>query len=52
MEPAKEHTESILTIPTIPTNKLTCQFCGQKADPYWFKHHHCQTDGEGTDKIK
>ena len=30
MEPAKEHTESILTIPTIPTNKLTCQFCGQK----------------------
>ncbi len=41
MEPAKEHTESILTIPTIPTNEQTCQFCGQKADPFWFKHHRC-----------
>jgi hypothetical protein len=42
MESSKEHTESILTIPTIPTKEETCQYCGYMANAYWFKHHQCR----------
>ncbi len=52
MESSKEHTESILTIPTVPTNEQTCQFWVKKLTLIGLRIIIVKLDGEGADKIK
>ena len=41
-ESSKEHTESILTIPTIPTNHVICSKCNHHDIAFYMRVHDCE----------